>query len=358
MNLATGTIAVVANTPAGTYPISYTICELNNPSNCSTVTTNVTVTAPAIVAVVDTPSALAGTNTSSVIANDTVNGVPVVIGTSPGQVTLTFTDNSPLTMNADGTIAVASNAPAGDYTITYTICEVNNIANCSAVTTVTVTVTAPEIVAVVDNPSVLTGTNTPSVIANDTVNGVQAVIGTAPGEVTLTATPNGPLTMNADGTIAVAANTPAGTYSISYTICEVSNPSNCSTVTTNVTVSPPAGTLDCTKTQIIQAPVQGVANQVTLVVTMNVTVAGNFQVSMSGSGMSLANGITYVNTTTTGVQTFNIPMKYDGTTLSTLTFTVNSNSCTADLSLTKKKVLIDVWILDNCAIKIAPPVLN
>jgi hypothetical protein len=79
---------------------------------------------------------------------------------------------------------------------------------------------------------------------------------------------------------------------------------------------------------------------------------------MSGSGMSLANGITYVTTTTTGVQSFNIPMKYDGTTLSTLTFTVNSNSCTADLSLTMKKVIIDVWILDNCTIKIAPPVLN
>jgi hypothetical protein len=37
------------------------------------------------------------------------------------------------------------------------------------------------------------------------VKWVQAVIGTAPGQVTLTSTPNGPLTMNADGTITVAA---------------------------------------------------------------------------------------------------------------------------------------------------------
>jgi hypothetical protein len=116
--------------------------------------------------------------------------------------------------------------------------------------------------------------------------------------------------------------------------------------------------LDCAKTQIIQAPVQGVTNQVTLVVTMNVATAGNFPVTLSGSGMSLANGVTYVNTTYAGAQTFNIPMKYDGTTLGTLTFKVGSNTCTADLSLTKKKALIDIWTLDNCTIKIAAPTLN
>ena len=234
---ADGTIAVATNTLAGTYTITYTICEVNNPSHCSTVTTNVTVTAPAIVAVADTPSVLPGTNTPSVILNDTVNGVPAVIGTAPGQVTLTSTPNGPLTMNSDGTIAVVANTPAGTYTITYTICEVNNPTHCSAPTTVTVTVTAPTIVAVADTPSVLAGTNTPSVILNDTVNGVQAVIGTAPGQVTLTSTPNGPLTMNADGTITVAANALPGTYPITYTICEVSNPAICSTATSNVTVT-------------------------------------------------------------------------------------------------------------------------
>jgi gliding motility-associated-like protein len=92
-------------------------------------------------------------------------------------------------------------------------------------------------VAVVDTPSVLPGTKTPSVIINDTVNGLPVVIGAAPGQVTLTSTPNGPLTMNPDGTISVTANTPAGTYPISYTICEVNNPSNCSTVTATVTVT-------------------------------------------------------------------------------------------------------------------------
>ena len=234
-----GTITVALNTPIGSYPISYTICEVSNPTNCSTVTTNVTVTAPAILAVADTASVLPGTNTSSVIGNDTLNGAQAVIGTSPGQVTLTSTPNGPLTMNPDGTITVALNTPIGSYPISYTICEVSNPTNCSTVTT-NVTVTAPAILAVADTASVLPGTNTSSVIGNDTLNGAQAVIGTSPGQVTLTSTPNGPLTMNPDGTITVALNTPIGSYPISYTICEVSNPTNCSTVTTNVTVTAPA----------------------------------------------------------------------------------------------------------------------
>jgi hypothetical protein len=225
-------------------------------------------------------------------------------------------------------------------------------------------VTLPIIEAVADNtPAVngITGGNTTALTSNDLLDGAAVVIGEASGNVNLTGltVPSG-LTLNLNGTVTVAPNTPAGNYNLTYKICEVTNETNCSTVTSVIVVDEPApvGTLDCAKTQIIQAPVQGVPNQVTLVVTMNVTIAGNFSVTLSGSGMSLANGITYVSTTTTGVQTFNIPMKYDGTTLGTLTFTIGSTTCTADLSLTMKKALIDVWTLDNCTIKIAAPTLK
>ena len=222
----------------------------------------------------------------------------------------------------------------------------------------------PVILVVADTTAAvngLTGGNTTALTLNDLLNNTAVVIGTAPGNVILTGVtvPAG-LTLNANGTVTIAPNTAAGNYNLTYRICEVTNPTNCSTVTSVIVVAPPApaGILDCSKTQIIQAPVQGIPNQVTLVVTVNVTVAGNLSVTLSGSGMSLANGITYVTTTTTGVQTFNIPMNYDGTTLGTLTFTIGSNTCTADLSLTKKKALIDVWTLDNCTIKTAAPTLE
>jgi gliding motility-associated-like protein len=42
--------------------------------------------------------------------------------------------------------------------------------------------------------------------------------------------------LNADGTITVAPGTPAGTYTVEYSICEVLNPTNCDTGTTEVTV--------------------------------------------------------------------------------------------------------------------------
>lgn len=95
----------------------------------------------------------------------------------------------------------------------------------------------PAIEAITDRPSALPGTNTASVINNDALNGAPAVIGTAAGQVTLYSTANEPLTMNPDGVITVASNTAAGIYPITYTICEVSNPTSCSTVISNVTVN-------------------------------------------------------------------------------------------------------------------------
>ena len=234
-----GTISVAANTPASTYPISYAICEVNNPTNCSTVTTTVTVTAPAIVAVVDTPSVLPGAKTTSVIINDTVNGFTgLTIGTAPGNITLTSTPNGPLTMNADGTISVTVNTPAGTYPISYTICEVNNPTNCSMVTT-TVTVTSPVIDAIADTLTAVNGT-APSVITNDSLNGILPIIGIAAGDVKLTSTATTELSINTTtGVITITPNTPVGTYSISYTICEINNPTNCDTATVSVTVPAP-----------------------------------------------------------------------------------------------------------------------
>ena len=266
-----GTITVAPNTPVGTYPITYTICEVTNPTNCDSVTVNVTVTAPVIDAVVDNPSVVSGGTTPTVITNDTINGVgPVVIGTAPGNVTLSSTPNGPLTMNPNGTITVAPNTPIGTYPITYTICEFVNPTNCDTVTN-NVTVTAPVIDAVVDTPSIVSGGTTPSVIINDTLNGVgPVVIGTAPGDVTLSSTPNGPITMNPNGTITVAPNTPVGTYPITYTICEVVNPSNCDSVTVTVTVTAPIidAVVDTT------TPINGYTGGTTTTLTANDTLNG------------------------------------------------------------------------------------
>ncbi|WP_167369513.1 Ig-like domain-containing protein [Flavobacterium defluvii] len=245
---ANGTVTVAANTPAGTYDVQYTICEVTNPGNCDTVISKVVVGAAVIDAVTETTASVNGNTggtTAALTANDTLNGNPVVIGTSAGQVTLTAVSvPAGLTLNADGTVTVASNTAAGTYDVEYTICEVTNLGNCDTVIS-KVVVGAAVIDAVTETTASVngnTGGTMAALTANDTLNGNPVVIGTSAGQVTLTAVsvPTG-LTLNANGTVTVAANTPAGTYDVEYTICEVTNPGNCDTVISKVVVT--AGTL-------------------------------------------------------------------------------------------------------------------
>src|SRR5690606_4648763 len=62
-----------------------------------------------------------------------------------------------------------------------------------------------------------------------------------PEEVTLTRVPSedpSPLVLEEDGTVTVAPNTPAGTYSFDYQVCDVINPNNCDVATVAVVVVP------------------------------------------------------------------------------------------------------------------------
>ncbi|XKX06107.1 gliding motility-associated C-terminal domain-containing protein [Tenacibaculum maritimum] len=272
-----GTVTIDANTPAGSYDVEYTICEVTNPMNCSQITSTVVVTAPVIEAVADTVAGvdgLAGGTTGALTGNDTLNGVPVNIGTGPGDVVLT-PDNVPagLTLNGDGTVTIDANTPAGSYDVEYTICEVTNPMNCSQVTS-TVVVAAPVIEAVVDivaGVDGLAGGTTPALTGNDTLNGVPVNIGTGPGDVVLTPdnVPAG-LTLNADGTVTVAPGTPAGSYDVEYTICEVTNPMNCSQVTSTVVVAAPV--IEAVADTV--AGVDGLAGGTTPALTGNDTLNG------------------------------------------------------------------------------------
>jgi hypothetical protein len=147
----------------------------------------------------------------------------------------------------------------------------------------------------------------------------------------------------------------AGTYYAAFYDATNDCYSGTSAVTATVNACA-TGTINCAKTQIFPAPVSGVASQHDLVVTVNVSVAGCFTpLTVSGSGMSIANNITQVCTSTNGIQIFHIPVKYDGTTiLSTMNFTIGTTgSCTADLSVNPKKENCDIWTLD-CVPTVGP----
>jgi gliding motility-associated-like protein len=95
---------------------------------------------------------------------------------------------------------------------------------------VTVLLTCP-VDAIADNFGSINGyagATTASVLTNDTINGGPLLS----SQIILSgvAIPTG-LTLNANGTITIAPQTAAGTYNVTYRICEVLNPNNCDTVT-------------------------------------------------------------------------------------------------------------------------------
>ncbi|MFK8270432.1 T9SS type B sorting domain-containing protein [Capnocytophaga stomatis] len=249
---ATGEVDVPAGTPAGTYTIVYTICEKLNPTNCDTATATVVVNSADLVANPDDFSStpirgIDGGTTPNVLTNDTFNGSPL----NPSDVTLTWGTNVPtgFTPNADGTITIAPNTPAGTYTITYTICEKLNPTNCESAE-VTIVVTEEPIDAKDDNFPAVSG-NTGGKAGNvlsDNGNGLD-VLGTNPAtiaNVNITqVTPASPINGSANiptldvttGDINVPTDTPAGTYTIVYRICEKLNPTNCDTATATVEVA-------------------------------------------------------------------------------------------------------------------------
>ena len=77
----------------------------------------------------------------NVFDNDTLNNNPLI----PSDVDLHVLTPDPtgtITLKPDGTVELIPNAPAGNYTLTYEICEKANPSNCSPAT-VSVTVVAP-----------------------------------------------------------------------------------------------------------------------------------------------------------------------------------------------------------------------
>ncbi|MGO4906636.1 HYR domain-containing protein, partial [Flavobacterium sp. W20_MBD1_R3] len=234
-------VVVAAGTPAGSYTLVYQICEILNPTNCDTATVTVSVTAPAIVANDDagTPvnGANGGTAFTNVLVNDTLNGAPVLAS----QVVLTTVSSSNAGITLSGTdVVVAAGTPAGSYTLVYQICEILNPTNCDTAT-VTVSVTAPVIVANDDAGTPVNGANGgiafTNVLVNDTLNGVPVLA----SQVILTTVSSSNAGVTLSGTdVVVAAGTPAGNYTLVYQICEILNPTNCDTATVTVTVTAPA----------------------------------------------------------------------------------------------------------------------
>ncbi|MFH6995568.1 gliding motility-associated C-terminal domain-containing protein, partial [Flavobacterium sp. FlaQc-48] len=232
---ADGGLTLAANTPSGTYSIDYTICEEGSATNCSTATATVVV-GNILVANEDKNfgeqvSGTTVTSVGNVTTNDTLNGEFV----TSANTNVTPKTTGPLSVDADGGLTLAANTPSGTYSIDYTICEEGAATNCS---TATATVVVGNILVANEDKNFGTQASGTSIVSvgnvttNDTLNG--QFVTSANTNVTPKTT--GPLSVDADGGLTLAANTPSGTYSIDYTICEEGAATNCSTATATVVV--------------------------------------------------------------------------------------------------------------------------
>ena len=237
IDTATGQVKVQPNTPAGTYTVTYRICDKNISTACSNIAT-VKVKVTSTIDAVDDPevSVPRTGGTVSILTNDTLNGNPA----TTSNVTITVTNDgglTGLTVDSTGKLVVPNNTTPGTYTITYKICDKANLGVCdTAVVKIKVTGTTSTIDAVDDGEKTLPRTGgIVEVLTNDTLNGSPAT----KDNVTVAIDNNGGLTgltVNGDGKLVVPNNTTPNTYTVTYKICDKANLGVCDTAVVKIII--------------------------------------------------------------------------------------------------------------------------
>lgn len=185
-----------------------------------------------------TNGAVGNNNIGNIFTNDTFNGNAInlsLISVTVNNIVPPPAVNVPSVDENTGAVVVGPNTPAGTYTVSYTICEIANPTNCDSAV-VTIPVSAGWIDAVNDGPFTFNGNGgfTPNILINDTFNGAPLV----PSQITLTSvsSTNPGVTLSGNN-VAVVPGTPSGTYTLTYQICEILNPTNCDTAVVTVIVN-------------------------------------------------------------------------------------------------------------------------
>ena len=238
---ADGTVDLAAATGAGDYTFDYELCETANTTNCDTARLTVSVAAAPLAATTDRLGPHVGRRSGaidgapSVLANDTIAGDPA----ATPEVTITAGSVDGIGLSAEGIVSLDAPKPAGIYRRSYEICEALNSTdpkNC-ATGQIEIEVTEAPITAIADDlggvPGRAGAAQAGQALANDLLD-AEAVDA---ADVTLRlvrADPEGRLTLDAAGNLALASATPAGTYSLDYEICEGLNPGNCTEATASI----------------------------------------------------------------------------------------------------------------------------
>ncbi len=250
---STGEVVLPANTSAGIYTLTYSLCAKVAPYNCSGLATvTVIVSKPLVIARDDTYTVTVGTTTitESIYHNDSIGEQTANTSLVNFQAIGGNKDRNNfyiLSVNLAGNILIPQGTPTGTYTLQYRICDMNDIHNC-ATATITVVITEIPILPVVardDTYTVTIGTTTitESIYHNDSIGdqmvdaslvNFQAIGGSKDSNNFYI------LSVNLAGNVLIPQATPIGTYTLEYRICDVHHRSNCDSATVRVSVIPPS----------------------------------------------------------------------------------------------------------------------
>ena len=245
---ATGQVFLPAQTPAGTYTLTYSLCAKTAPYNCSGVATVTIIVSPSPIKLQTTDDTFSHTTTTqtivlgNILTNDSYNSQSVTTASVTISTTTTLT-NAPYIATATGEVFLPAHTPAGTYTLTYSLCAKSAPYNCSGVATVTIIVSPSPIKLQTTDDTFSHTTTTQTIVlgnilTNDSYNS-QSVTTESVTISTTTALPNAPYIATATGEVFLTAHTPAGTYTLTYSVCAKTAPYNCSGVATvTVIVSP------------------------------------------------------------------------------------------------------------------------
>jgi Secretion system C-terminal sorting domain len=124
-----GTITIAAGLAINAYTFNFQVCEISNPSNCSAIGTGsfdvqgqITANPDAFSVILNGTSITSCNNsTLSVLSNDVL--CPSALPVANSNVTVSLTSNPTGYFSlSGGTLVVATNTPAGVYTLSYMIC--------------------------------------------------------------------------------------------------------------------------------------------------------------------------------------------------------------------------------------------
>ena len=271
LDTTTGKIKVPAGVKPGAYQIKYKVCDkvTGEANSCVEHTITVNVAGNDITAVADDFTAHKversntdafvndGTNDVNVLTNDKL-GARTGLDTNVVTITQTDTTEPKVTVEADGRVKVAADAPAGTHTVKYTITEKgqttpSNEVEVKVVVTNKIELTPNDVVSNPVTPS--TDSTTPKeigdVLDGTKLNGAKPTIGTGPNQVTVTVTnpatspvPGDPVPEldTTTGKVKIPAGVKPGNYNITYKVCDNATPQTCQTTT--ITVKVQGNTID------------------------------------------------------------------------------------------------------------------